>query len=166
MKLARILMPTDFSELSRRAAPVARALAQASGATVHVLHVAQPVEQWLELPEAGVLRRRVPPDARTLRARLADYGQDNLGDFGVPYETVLRDGRPAVAIARYAHEARADRIIIATHGDGLLRHLLHGSVSKSVLEHAGCPVVMVPPPDPEKARRRQRRWLSRMPATA
>lgn len=152
MKLERILLPTDFSEDSLRAADIARSLAQATGATVHVIHVGQPVDITLEVPEIGVLRRKMPPDEVKLKRRLDEFARSYLGDSGVAVTTVIAHGKPASAIANYAQEAHIDRIIIATHADGLLRRLLHGSVSKSVLEQAHCPVVMVPPPAGAKRR--------------
>lgn len=146
MKLERILLPTDFSELSERAADIACSLAQANAATVHVIHVGRPVEIALEVPEIGILRRKVPPDEAVIKKRLDEFAQKQLGDFGVSVRTVVASGKPADAIVRYAREERIDRIIIATHATGLLRRVFHGSVGKSVLEQAPCPVVMVPPP--------------------
>ncbi len=53
-------------------------------------------------------------------------------------------GPPAAVICAYGHEIGADLIVLGTHARGLARRLLLGSVSKDVLEHAGCPVLMVP----------------------
>lgn len=38
-----------------------------------------------------------------------------------------------------------DRIVTGTRAGGIVRRVFHGSVSKSVLEHAPCAVVIVPP---------------------
>lgn len=166
MRLDRILLPTDFSEATLRAADIACSLAQVTGATVHVMHVGQPVEIAIKAPEIGVLRRKVPPDEGVLQRRLDEFAQKHLGDYGVSAVTVVARGKPADAIVRYAREARIDRIIIATHAAGLLRRILHGSVSKSVLEHAPCPVVMVPPPIVETHRDRRRGGASPSVAAA
>lgn len=153
LKLERILVPTDFSELSANAADVACDLAQVTGATIHLAHVARPVEVAFEVPEIGVLRRRVPPDEAVLKERLAEFARQHFAAAGVPVVAAILSGRPARALARYAHTARIDRIIIGTHADGILRRLTHGSVSKFILEHAPCPVVMVPPPRSAPRRR-------------
>jgi nucleotide-binding universal stress UspA family protein len=145
MKLQRMLLPTDFSELSERAADLARPMAQASGATVHVLHVCEPVEIALEVPEIGVLRRKVPPDKTALRRKLEEFARQHVADFGIPAITVLASGKPGRQIARYARDAWIDRIVIGTHAQGIIRQIIHGSVSKFVLEHAPCAVLMVPP---------------------
>ena len=152
MKLEQILLPTGFSATTLRAADIAHSLAHTTGAAVHVIHVGQPVEITLEVPEIGILRRKTPPDEVVLKRQLNEFTKKHLGDFGVPIVTVVAHGEPAAAIAQHAQEARIDRIIIATHAAGLLRRILHGSVSKYVLEHAPCPVVMVPPPVVESHR--------------
>ena len=144
MKLERILVPTDFSDLSERAAGIARSLAQASAATVHVLHVCEPVDVEIEAPEVGFLRRKVPADEAAQRQTLNEFAQRFFTDFGVPTVTATVSGKPAREIARYARDACIDRIVIGTHAKGIARRIFHGSVSKSVLEHAHCAVVMVP----------------------
>lgn len=164
MKLERILLPIDFSELTVRAADIACSLAQATGATVHLIHVCQPVEVALEAPEIGVLLRKMPPDEVVLKKMLDEFAKKHLGDFGVSVLTALGYGKPARAIARYAREAHIDRIIMATHAGGLLRRILRGSVSQYVLEHAPCPVVMVPPLG--IATRRDSRGARGIPAAA
>lgn len=145
MTIDRILLPVDFSELSIHAAEMACSMAQANDATVYVLHVLQPVELAIPTPEVGFLVRKVPPDEGALARQLDAFARDYLIDHGVRVVTVLARGKPAREIARYAREADIDEIVIGTHAHGIARRLVHGSVSKSVLEHASCAVTMVPP---------------------
>lgn len=145
MAIDRILLPVDFSELSIHAAEMACSMAQANDATVHVLHVLQPVEIAIPTPEVGFLVRKVAPDEPAIARRLDAFARDYLIDHGVRVVTVLARGKPAREIARYAQEADIDEIVIGTHARGIARRLVHGSVSKSVLEHASCAVTMVPP---------------------
>lgn len=56
---------------------------------------------------------------------------------------VYRTGDPAEAIMDYAKEINTDLIIMGSRGLGLVRGVLLGSVSKYVLEHAKCPVLIV-----------------------
>lgn len=39
----------------------------------------------------------------------------------------------------------ADLVVVGTHGRGPVRSFLLGSVSQSVIKHAACPVVVMPP---------------------
>lgn len=56
------------------------------------------------------------------------------------------EGSPSKAIVAEAREWGADAIIIGSHGRGVLRRLLHGSVSRAVERNAPCPVQVVRPP--------------------
>ena len=58
--------------------------------------------------------------------------------------TKVLEGAPDLQISRYAADAAIDLIVIGTHARGLVRRIFLGSVSKAVMEHAPCPVLMVP----------------------
>jgi nucleotide-binding universal stress UspA family protein len=83
-------------------------------------------------------------DESELRGDLDTFVREHLPDCGVPVLTALCRGLPIDGITRYAREKAIDLIVIGTHAQGMVRRLLHGSISKSVMERAGCPVVMVP----------------------
>jgi nucleotide-binding universal stress UspA family protein len=65
-------------------------------------------------------------------------------DSPVPPVVVVRVGLEWETIARYAEEAGIDLIVIGTHARSVMKRILLGSTSKAVLEHAPCPVLMVP----------------------
>ena len=56
----------------------------------------------------------------------------------------LRHGDPATAIVDEARNGPIDAIVMGHHSHGLLERLLTGSVARAVLEHAPCPVIVVP----------------------
>jgi nucleotide-binding universal stress UspA family protein len=49
---------------------------------------------------------------------------------------------PEQDVARAA--SRADLLVVGTHQRGVLGRLVGGSVSTAILEHAKCPVAVVP----------------------
>jgi nucleotide-binding universal stress UspA family protein len=59
--------------------------------------------------------------------------------------TTTPTGQPAATILREAEMSDADLIVVGARGLGLLERVALGSVSESVLRHAGCPVVVVRP---------------------
>lgn len=59
-------------------------------------------------------------------------------------ERVLVEGPPAEAILEQAGDA--ELIVIGQHGRGAVSSLVLGSVSHHVLQHARCPVLVVPAP--------------------
>ena len=60
-------------------------------------------------------------------------------------EHVAVEGRPAEAILDNAGDAQM--IVVGTHGKGLVRRVLLGSVSRRVLNDADRPVAVVDLPD-------------------
>jgi len=47
-------------------------------------------------------------------------------------------------VLAFAHEKKADLIVLGTHGRHGLRHLLQGSVAEAVVNHASIPVLILP----------------------
>lgn len=142
----RILLPTDFSELSRRAASAAASLAVEYDAELHVVHVAVPALVLVPAPET------VPPmhpptrpaDIDSVRARLLDFTREALPGLPNPIVTEVLDGRPAASIAQYARRTGIDLIVLGTHARGLVSRMFLGSISQSILASAACPVLLVP----------------------
>jgi len=137
--LKRILVPTDFSERSRKALHYALAFARPFGAEVLLLHVLEPVTP----PPSAVML--LPPawdtELRDSATReLAKWRRESGSDA---VQTTLRSGAPHHEIVRAADETNADLIILGTHGRGGLAHLLIGSTAERVVRHAPCPVMVV-----------------------
>ena len=62
---------------------------------------------------------------------------------------LMVEGAPAEQILKYADEAGVDLIAMGSHGLSGVLSLLMGSVSRKVLDHAKCPVLIVRLPDAE-----------------
>jgi len=145
----RCLFPTDLDPLSRAAAPLAAEYARRLGAAVTVLRaVRAPIGPSLRSPTlagpACVTETGEPapadPDAQgsLLAAFTAEHFQGLDADHAVVH------GSPAETITAYAAGHGVDLLILPTHAGGVLHRLIHGSVSKSILESAPCPVLMIP----------------------
>lgn len=145
-RIDRILLPTDFSDLSVHAAGLARFLAEAHGAELHVVHVISTTNQQAVLSEFGSMPVGPPILDELAQARdaLARFVREHLTGLASPLHFDVLVGRPPMEIARYAANARIDVIVIGSHADGILHRIIHGSTSKAVLENAPCAVLMVP----------------------
>lgn len=144
IKMNNVLVATDFSDASEPALVYGREFARTFGATLHVLHVIENPMLWAG-PEAAAV------DFARLQAELEAGAQATL-DRTVTDEdraqlkavTVVRTGRSAAnEIAGYARAASIDMILMGTHGRGMVRHLLMGSVAEKVVRIAPCPVLTV-----------------------
>jgi nucleotide-binding universal stress UspA family protein len=143
-----ILVPTDFSAPAERALAYARSLADAYGATLHLLHV-------IEDPFAGGVHMGMvaPPEGyfedldQQSRARLSSLLTD---EEQKTHSVVIatRMGYAPTEILDYVRDhGDINLIVIATSGRGAVSRLLVGSVTDKILRTAPCPVLTVHPGD-------------------
>jgi nucleotide-binding universal stress UspA family protein len=131
--VTRILVPIDFSTASLRGFRSAVALARATGASIHVMHVVEPPTPADTGPEHTARTSHV-------LARLAV--RHSLSDCGISSAAFV--GKPAPTITRVAGELGADFIIVPTAGRSGLRRVLLGSVADHLIRCAPCPVMVLP----------------------
>jgi nucleotide-binding universal stress UspA family protein len=146
--LKTILVPTDFSECSEAAIRYGRALAEAFGASLHLLHVVQdPYKQaWAAEGFAAPVTDMIVQWETQARTRLAEAAATCAP---VATTVATRIGAPFYDIASYAAEMNVDLIVIGTHGRGPIGHMLLGSVAERIVRKAPCPVLTVRHPQHE-----------------
>jgi len=125
----RICIGVDGSECARRATAVGIGIAEASGASVDVVHAMS------EDPESGE-----PVDGDRVLTELAGP----IDGAGVDVEGHALTGEPAEAIVRFADDRDADLLVLGRRGLGGVRDRLLGSVVHAVLRSAERPVLCVP----------------------
>jgi universal stress protein A len=142
-RIARIMVPTDFSPASDAALEYARALAGDFGATIDLVHVFDdPFTSGAFVGDGTVM---MPVE---LRESLMDLAKEQLAQRHAGHantlqgsSTVVLMGAPAKRIVDHARETQADLIVMGTHGRSGLGHLLLGSVAERVVRTAACPVL-------------------------
>ena len=137
--LRRLLLATDLSPASERAADEAIRLAIESSAELVVLSVIDPGR--LRLP-GGVFLRRIDQERMRVETQVQDL-VNRARKAGVRATFLVWEGEPAEAIVAASEAELADAIVLGSHGRGLLGRLVLGSVSARVAEHAPCRVVVV-----------------------
>jgi len=151
IRIAKVLFPTDFSELSEGALRYALHFAQEYGATLHVLHVVdEAFEYWMNMAPNTMPVGVAPIEdiVKSATAGLARFVADRIDPAIETVQQVLI-GRPYVEIVTYAKNQGIDLIVIGTHGRGGLTHMLLGSVAEKVVRKAPCPVLTVHHPQRE-----------------
>ncbi|MGH8637758.1 MAG: universal stress protein [Burkholderiales bacterium] len=142
--IARILLPTDFSQSSEWAIEYASSLAASLGARVHLIHVIEdqfshPGPYEFYVPESPERRERAYQRARTNLLSIVD----RLAEVKIPGTAEVRSGTAVDGIVSAAVDYGADLIVMSTHGRTGLQHLLMGSVAEQVIRRARCPVFAV-----------------------
>lgn len=117
-------------------APLSHALELAGtyGAKLHVLHVADLVDQ------ARFADGRRSTDAAR---ELVDKVGDSAREAGIEVDGEVRDGTPQEEILAYVEEAGIDLVVMGTHGKQGLARVLLGSTSEEVLRRCPVPVLTV-----------------------
>ena len=145
IKIAKLLYPTDFSELSLVALRYAREFADTFDAELHCLHVVDEAQQyWAAMgPEAAPVAPPVDDVIESANNQMKAFTETHLAGLKHPAVTKVMLGRPFLEIIRYAREITCDLLVMATHGRGGVMHVLMGSTAEKVVRKSPCPVLTV-----------------------
>lgn len=133
----RVVVPIDFSNESFAALDVALQLVEMPN-QVSIVHVLQDIAPL----EAGEVWGVVDPTARMETARNALRERLAAEKYSaVTLEVLLGD--PAHGIADFAEQAKAQLIVIPSHGRRGITRLLMGSTAERVVRLAHCPVLVL-----------------------
>jgi universal stress protein A len=147
LQLKKLLVPTDFSENSKKALVYAVRLAQRNNSSLILFHVFEMPEFVRQLPQDysesnEETRKQFDTAMRRSAERLETLSRAVKGS-NIESESSQRLGTPYEEIVKVAKEMEVDLIIIATHGYTGLKHFLLGSTAERVVRLAPCPVLVV-----------------------
>jgi nucleotide-binding universal stress UspA family protein len=140
-----ILLPTDGSDLSRKAIDTAIEYAQLSGAKIYGISVAEPypftplAESAMSI-DPSVYEENVCNLARQHVSKIVDAAQI----AGVACEvSIVLSFSPDEEIINAARKFNCDAIFMASHGRSGLSRLFLGSKTQKVLAHSTIPVLVL-----------------------
>lgn len=144
----KILFCTDFSENSQPAWALAVDYAQAFGSQLLILHVMDYKSfpgyvDWVEK-----MREILDDISQAAQERLEKMKKESASKVK-DVKIDSRSGATAAVIVAYAQDESADLIVLGTHGRTGMKHLVMGSVARSVLKMAHRPVLIVEGPADE-----------------
>ena len=145
IQLARILLPTDFSEFSSEATKYACALAEQFDAELHLLHVLEIHQSTTPDFAMGLALPSRTKESRKAAEKTLENVLDSKWAEGRKVVKAILEGTPFLEIIRCAKEYDIDLIVMGTHGRSGLVHVLIGSVAEKVVRKAPCPVLTVRP---------------------
>jgi len=139
LQIDTILTPIDFSEKSRAAAEHAVALAMHFDAAVLLLHVMPSRPGDPELLSGGDAAESAAADLTSATDKLDALAAEV--SLGCDCQPLVEKGDPAHRIALAVEERNVDLVVLPTHGHGMFRRLLLGSVTAKVLHDVKVPVL-------------------------
>jgi nucleotide-binding universal stress UspA family protein len=139
LRLRTILVPFDFSNVATALLHRLVRLADACHATVHVLHVIEPLGGFAATGGAPVY-----PGARAAAARLQikEWVAQTFPGRG-SITTTVRVGRAADEIVTHAHALAPDLIVMSAHVGRGRKNVLLRTTSERVVRQSPCPVLVV-----------------------
>ena len=150
-----ILVPIDFSPVTRRVVDEAVTLADALNARMTLFHsVAPPMMVSTDVaPLAGPILLMTDDIEKGAQKELGRM-QRELNERGIEVEISTGRGFPVAAIVEEAKRVAPDYIVIGSHGHTAFYDLVIGGVASGVLKRASCPVVVVSTEKDKAVRRR------------
>lgn len=134
----RVVLATDFSAASVRAARIALELIDTAKA-VFLVHVAPQLDVQPEALAAWttMFAEGIGPAFERVKSELSLPA-------AMTVETVARNGKPSRELLDYAGTVAADLIVTGSRGAGVVDRILVGSTATGVLRGAQCAVLAVP----------------------
>jgi nucleotide-binding universal stress UspA family protein len=141
-----ILLATDGSDVSARAARMAVDLARTHGATITAVYVMEPYP-YLGIGEVNPYGLQAYAAAAQKLAADAHMAIEKLcteGGSAVPLEVrAIENVGAATGIVQTAKTEAADLIVMGSHGRSGMARLMLGSVASRVLAESSIPVMVV-----------------------
>ena len=141
----KILYPTDFSDVSKKALQYIKKLKMAGAKEVIVFHVIdeREIEQISHLAEVTL-------DIKKLEKQREEYAQKEIGaieaelkESGFDIKTRIEKGIPFKDILRVEEEEDISVVVIGSHGKSCIKEMLLGSVSEKVIRKSNKPILVI-----------------------
>ena len=144
-----ILCPTDLKERAFIALKKAVQIAHQFNSKITMLNahpefMDQKERQMLRVSFDGLKKkyRRIAIESREeMRAEISKLHAE---DIQVDY--MLREGKPQTIIVETAEKIGIDLIVICTDGRDNIKDFVTGTITEHVINHASCPVLVIPYP--------------------
>jgi len=134
--MRKILVPTDGSPYSLKAAEYAAKLASELGSKVSILHVSE--------YHPRVRARELVQEEEKIGSDILSKTKEVFDKAKIQIEVMkLEFGHPADTICTVAERERFDLIVLGEKGAQEIGRFMLGSVADRVAHHAPCPVMII-----------------------
>ncbi|PZX52420.1 nucleotide-binding universal stress UspA family protein [Algoriphagus ratkowskyi] len=134
----KIILPTDFSEISLNALEFAIVLAGKKDGEIILIHVIEAVFDFES--QSAISLERMHQDANTLMEKTVE----KYNGTDIKFTTLIKDGTASITVARIAEEYDATMIVMGTQGASGIKSALVGSTTIALIKETSVPVLVVP----------------------
>src|ERR1700741_520361 len=142
VSLTKILVTTDFSEVSDRALDYAIALARRYDARISLTHVITPDPFQFAEPQL----------AQATYEKVRQAAEEGITDIlisgklrGIPHEVLMEEGNVWPTLEKLILEHEIDLVVCGTHGRNKVQKILIGSAAEEIFRQANTAVLTVGP---------------------
>ena len=147
-RIAKILVPVDFSDCSENALVYAMQLAYKIKANILALHVTPPAMSDMGSPGSAsvVVKEQISQSRKRLNlfVQKATKSIRLTLDETPSIQTDIEMGRVEATICDEAARSQVDYIVMGTQGENSTLDKYLGSVASNVLKNAPCQVIVIP----------------------
>lgn len=152
--IRRILVPLDGSEAAAQVIPLARDTAKEIGAelllfnsevtepTLEEVFAEHSIEELEKDPYFQMLKNSLKEETDRDQARIHSWAEDVKRE-GVTCRAVFGSGKLPGTIVGAVQSEKADLIVMAGHGYGVVRRIILGSVASRLIADSSVPIVVV-----------------------
>ena len=140
----KILFPTDFSDVAKKALQYVKRLKEAGGREIILLHVID--QSNLELLSSYSTIQDYVSIENEIEKRTSeeiDLISNELKQLGFVVKERVEKGVPLRVVLKVAEEENPSVIVVGSHGKSNLEEMLLGSVSEKVVRKAKHPILVV-----------------------
>ena len=139
-----ILVAVDLSPASEKVVEAAGGVAKLTGASVYVLHIAEPEPDFVGY-DAGpvVVRTQVSQELRREHREVQALAK-KLRKEGLDATALLIRGPTVETTLKEADNLKVELIVVGSHGHGAVYDVLIGSYSAGIIRRSKLPVLVVP----------------------
>jgi nucleotide-binding universal stress UspA family protein len=139
----KILYPTDFSDVAKKAFESIKALRSSGVREVIILHVIDSrffeAVSWHPTKDFAQMEREIVEEI----SGEVEAMRKELEDLGIKVKVRIETGIPFLKILNVEEEEKISAIVIGSHGVSNIEEMLMGSVSEKVIRKAKKPVLVV-----------------------
>ena len=138
----KVLFPTDFSAVSMKALKYIKELKELGTEEIVLLHVIK--DQYYYDYETFKIDLEEPTEAlkKEAQKKLITIATE-LQERGFKVKVRIARGLPFLKILDVAQEEKISSIILGSHGKGIFKKILFGSVSEAVIRKSKYPVFVI-----------------------
>lgn len=143
MKIKKIAVTTDFSELAAEAYSAALEIANKFDAALHLLHTAVSLPPFYYVHAEGI-PTDIPQDTHLeeIKSQLEEEARHPNFQKRAVEPHLIYHGFPQEAISSFARKNDIDLIVVSTHGRTGLGHFLLGSYAEKLVRLCSTPVLV------------------------